>query len=183
MTDPGRRNRNLGLQRRWGLAIVPPQLPTSDVRSTGARGQTALTWKVRTALGVLAIGLASVFVIAAFLDPYYEDGKPRIDETHRQLGLPECTFKTLTGKPCPSCGMTTSFALLLRGDVPNSVRANAVGSLLAVFLVLLIPWAVASVVRGRLLYIASFERALTWTVAVFLMLLVVRWGIILLQTR
>ena len=33
--------------------------------------------------------------------------------THQQLGLPPCNFVTLTGYPCPACGMTTSFALLV----------------------------------------------------------------------
>ena len=31
--------------------------------------------------------------------------------------MPPCNFVLMTGKPCPSCGMTTSFALLVRGDI------------------------------------------------------------------
>ena len=54
--------------------------------------------------------------------------------------MPPCNFKTWTGKPCPSCGMTTSFALLIRGDVANSLRANWVGTLLAGFCMVLIPY-------------------------------------------
>lgn len=30
--------------------------------------------------------------------------------THQQLGLPPCAFFKLTSIPCPSCGLTTSFA-------------------------------------------------------------------------
>jgi hypothetical protein len=101
-------------------------------------------------------------------------------ETHRQLGLPECTFKTLTGEPCPSCGMTTSFALLMRGDLVNSLQANWVGTVLAVFLLLLIPWALTSLIRGRFVFIQSLERALTWAVTFFLTLLLVRWAFVLI---
>ena len=35
--------------------------------------------------------------------------------THEQLGLPACTFLKLTGIPCPSCGLTTSFAHAAHG--------------------------------------------------------------------
>jgi Protein of unknown function (DUF2752) len=100
-------------------------------------------------------------------------------ETHRQLGLPPCTFQAVTKLPCPSCGMTTSFALLMHGDIENSLRANAVGTLLALFWLALIPWSLACAVWGRTLVIASMERALTWAVLVFLVLLLFRWGVVL----
>jgi hypothetical protein len=35
--------------------------------------------------------------------------------THRQFGLLPCGFVLLTGYPCPTCGMTTSFALTTQG--------------------------------------------------------------------
>jgi len=133
---------------------------------------------VRGALAGMALGLVAVFGVALHLDPY-QNGQPRMMETHMQLGLPPCNFKLLTGLPCPSCGMTTSFALLVRGDWWNSLRANAVGTLLALFCLAFIPWSLYCAVRGRSLFVVSMERATTWTVIIFLALLLVRWAIVL----
>jgi hypothetical protein len=136
------------------------------------------TW-VRGALLGVVLGLVAVFVTACWLDPYNADGTARRMETHRQLNLPPCSFKTTTGLPCPSCGMTTSFALLMHGDPANSLRANAVGTLLAVFGMLFIPWGVASVVLRRPLFVTSLERAFTLFIIVFLGLMLLRWFIVL----
>jgi Protein of unknown function (DUF2752) len=127
----------------------------------------------------MAAGWLLVFGVAFWLNPYDAEGQPRRLETHLQLGLPPCTFRILTGVPCPSCGMTTSFALLVRGDVANSMRANAVGTLLAAFGMVLVPWSLASVYKGRLLIIRSLEKALTWSVVVFVTLMLLRWVIVL----
>jgi hypothetical protein len=142
--------------------------------------QPYLTWWVRGLLLLIVAGLTAVFATAVYLNPYQADGTPRTMETHRQLGLPECTFKHVTGLPCPSCGMTTSFSLLMHGDPLNSLRANWVGTGLAVFCLLLIPWAVASVWLRRPLFIWSLEKALTISVVTFLVVMLLRWGIILL---
>jgi hypothetical protein len=134
---------------------------------------------VRGGLVLIAVGLVAVFSVALWLNPYDADGQPLRMESHRQLGLPPCTFYELTGLPCPSCGMTTSFALLMHGDLGNSLRANAVGTLLAVFCLALIPWAVFCAARGRPFLVVSLERALTWVVIIFLVLLLTRWVIVL----
>ena len=89
---------------------------------------------VRGMLVGIALGLTVLFAVAAWLNPYQKDGSARRMETHMQLGLPECTFKRVTGYPCPSCGMTTSFALTIRGDLLNGVQANCVGVVLALTL-------------------------------------------------
>jgi len=128
----------------------------------------------------LAAGLVAVFVIAMRLQPYDEGGRPLTMQTHEQLGLPPCRFYELFGKPCPSCGLTTSFSLLMHGDLTSSLRANAVGTLMAVFLMGLIPWSVLVALRGRYLWVRSLESASLWVVGIFMVLLLIRWGIILL---
>jgi hypothetical protein len=135
-------------------------------------------WVRGTLLG-MALGLGAVFTVACRLNPYFEDGTPRRMETHRQLNLPPCSFKTTTGLPCPSCGMTTSFALLMHGDVGNSLRANAAGTLLAVFGLVFIPWSVASAVLRRPLFLKSMERAFTVVLLTFLGLMLLRWVIVI----
>ena len=137
---------------------------------------------VRGVLVLLALGFATIFGIAVWLNPYDADGNPRSMATHTQLGLPPCNMVEMVGKPCPACGMTTSFALLMHGDVPNSLRANWAGTVLAVVLLALIPWAVASACRGRYYFIRSGEALTTAVVITLLVLMLGRWGVVLLTT-
>jgi hypothetical protein len=160
------------------LAIVPPPLlPAEDSEEPLDAIPVMHRW-VRVALLGMALALVLVFYTAFRLDPY-DNGRPRMMETHMQLGLPPCNFKLLTGLPCPSCGMTTSFALLVRGDLKNSLRANAVGTLLAIFCAGFIPWSVYTAVRGRSLFVVSLEKTVTCLVIGFMALLLIRWGLVL----
>jgi Protein of unknown function (DUF2752) len=161
------------------IVIVPaPLQPTERFQQPGTAGR-ALTWWVRSTLVLLAIGMIAVFGTARWLNPYEANGQPRHLGTHQQLGLPACAFYFWTGLPCPSCGMTTSFAFLAHGDLGNSVKANAAGTLLAAFLVLLLPWCLASAVRGRALGVYSVEQAMTRVVGTFMVVVLVRWFLVL----
>lgn len=144
-------------------------------RRTGVIGRP-----VRVVLALMAAGFAGLFVVAACLNPYLPDGSPRTMATHTQLGLPPCNMVVLTGKPCPSCGMTTSFALLMHGDVGNSLRANWAGTLVAGMWLALIPWAAVAAVRGRMPWVRNGELFATILVGVGLSAALVRWGIVLL---
>jgi hypothetical protein len=73
--------------------------------------------------------------------------------------------------------MTTSFALFVRGDIGNSLRANAVGTLLAAFCIAVLAWSAVGLFCGRWLLISP-ERLLVRSIVVFLALLLVRWIII-----
>jgi hypothetical protein len=158
-------------------AIVPPSKSDRPVPGRLA-GEPLAVW-VRGVLALLAVGLVAVFVTARFIVPYAEDGTPLRMASHQQLGLPPCTFSVVTGVPCPSCGMTTSFALLARGDVSNSARANWVGTLLAAFCMLVLPWIVVSVALGRAIFVRSLERALILVVMSLLVLMFARWVVVL----
>jgi hypothetical protein len=119
------------------------------------------------------IGLAclGVLVIAASLPPR-ADGFG----THLALGLPECGFLQRTGLPCPACGMTTSFAWFVRGNVAASLYVQPMGTALAALCGLTV-WAGA--------YIAITGRPLHWLIATappryfagpLLVLAVMAWG-------
>lgn len=141
--------------------------------------RSALPRWMRGALVAVAGAWVALFVIAARLNPYDGAGGPLRMEAHMQLGLPPCNFYVWTGKPCPSCGMTTSFALLAHGDLANSIRANAVGTLLAVCGVGLIPWCMASAARGKYLLVRSAELWLLGAIIGFVVLALVRWAIVM----
>jgi hypothetical protein len=98
----------------------------------------------RIALAVAALVLCGLLATAASLKP-----DARGYGTHQQLGLPPCTFYVIFHKPCPSCGMTTSWAWLLRGEIGHALSANAGGALLAVLSLVAAPWMLISAARGR----------------------------------
>jgi hypothetical protein len=135
---------------------------------------------VRGVLLVLAVGLVAIFVIAIRINPYDDDGQPLRMGSHTRLGMPPCEFYVMFKKPCPSCGLTTSYSLLMHGDLVNSLRANAIGTLMALFCLALIPWSLYIGIRGRYLWVRSIERTSLWIVGIFMVLLLIRWGIVLL---
>lgn len=96
---------------------------------------------------------SATLVIARLLPP-----SPRGVGTHQQLGLPPCFFLKLTGLPCPSCGLTTSFAHAARLHFYQAFLTQPFGLLAFGLTVLLIPLSVylmrirlpwARVIRAR----------------------------------
>ena len=95
------------------------------------------------------------FALAGMLEP-----DPRGFGTHQRLGLPPCTFRALCGIPCPSCGMTTSFAHLTRGHFAKAIEANVGGTLLALVCAAQIPWCWWSAGCGRLVGVSHPTKSL-----------------------
>jgi len=92
----------------------------------------------------LAAAAISLLVVAAFLHP-----EGRQMGTHQQLRIPPCGFVTLTGLPCPTCGMTTAFAYTVRGHFIQAMRAQLAGFLLALGVMLTAVFSLVSIVTGR----------------------------------
>lgn len=102
-------------------------------------------WYLRTSMAVIGGGLVTLLLVAASLRP-----NPEGSGTHRQLGLPECSFKLMfDGMPCPSCGMTTSWSHLMRGQIVQSIRANIGGFMLGITAAIMGPWLLVSGLIGR----------------------------------
>lgn len=74
---------------------------------------------------ILPVGFLLVSAVGLSLTPH-----PDGFGTHRALGLPKCLFLEWTGLPCPGCGLTTSFTLLLHGQWREAFAAHALGPLL-----------------------------------------------------
>jgi hypothetical protein len=133
-----------------------------------------LGWPIRCSLLVAAAGLAGLLLLARKLEP-----DPRGFGTHTQLGLRPCAFLTVTGRLCPTCGMTTSFAWLTRGRIDRSWQANPAGCLYALLTVPLMAWLVSSAVANEPVGFRSLSApligSLVAAVAVGLASWLIRW--------
>jgi hypothetical protein len=130
-----------------------------------------LSGPTRWLLATLAAALSALLLIAAYLQP-----DPQHYGTHEQLGLPPCAFQYLFGTPCPTCGMTTSWAHLIRGEILNSFRVNAGGAILAVLAIAAIPWLVIAAIRGRAFAWTPRGNVVAWTGVVLLAVVLLQWG-------
>lgn len=85
-----------------------------------------LGWVGRSCAAAVAFACLAIFFIAASIRPD-QSGVG----THQQLGLQACQFEERTGLPCPTCGMTTSFAFFIRGQILASFFIQPMGMILA----------------------------------------------------
>jgi len=124
---------------------------------------------------LLAIGLLALLGAAALVSP---DAGGR--GTHQQFGLPPCTFRVVFGLPCPTCGMTTAWAYLVRGELGSAFAANVGGALTAILAVALVPWLLCAVAWGRWLGWAPNSKVVGWMAVGITLLTLIDWGVRLL---
>jgi len=74
---------------------------------------------------IVAAAMLSVLIAAAWLTPSASG-----TGTHTQLGLQPCGWMVVMGKPCVTCGMTTSFAFAAEGQYLRSFITQPMGMVL-----------------------------------------------------
>jgi hypothetical protein len=95
--------------------------------------------------------------------------------THEQLGFPACGFLTLTGWPCPSCGLTTSITHLVHGNFTQSAIVQPFGVFLFVALASLFVYSLWAFVVGRPLSALTESVAFEKAQFILLAVLLVSW--------
>jgi len=98
-------------------------------------------------------GASAVIAIAMYLTP-----DPHGFGTHRQLGLGACTMLSVTGWPCPMCGMTTTFTLFGHGRVLEAIVNQPFGLVLFPATVMLAVLGLADLFTGRGVLRAALKR-------------------------
>jgi hypothetical protein len=115
-------------------------------------------------------GILCLLGVAAMLSP-----NQRGYRTHEQLGLPPCSFYALFGRRCPTCGSTTAFARLVRGDWSGALRANVGGAILGAIAAVASPWLLLSAARGRWFGPAPTGAMAAWGAGAILVIMLVDW--------
>lgn len=129
-------------------------------------------WKLRSVCllsGLLCLGL---LVTARILSPASEGLG-----THQQLGLPPCTSIVLFDAPCPACGMTTSWALLTRGEFLAAVNVNAGGAMLALIAMAYVPASCYFFATGRSTRNESFSFWLATFLLAAIVAAAIQWSL------
>ncbi|MCH2142302.1 MAG: DUF2752 domain-containing protein [Phycisphaerales bacterium] len=92
---------------------------------------------------VVMILAASPLVAAMMMQPAAEG-----HGTHRQLGLPACGWQVSMGIPCPTCGMTTSFSHVARGDYLTAAIVQPAGMMLSILVAMTVVASLWAAVTG-----------------------------------
>lgn len=103
--------------------------------------------------------------------------------THRQLGLYRCTWPTMLGIPCPTCGMTTAFAYFVRGRLIAAFRAQPFGLVLAIATLAVLVLSLREAISGRVWRVNWYRVRPRYVVIAIVILTLAGWGYKILAFR
>jgi hypothetical protein len=126
-------------------------------------------------VAALALSLLIPLALARWLEP-----DVRGYGTHQQFGLPPCTFLVLFGWRCPSCGMTTAWANLVRGRLVAALATHVTGTILGVLDLAAAVWLGVVAWRGRWLVWTPNSTVGAWWASLIALVILIEWGLRLL---
>jgi hypothetical protein len=91
-----------------------------------------------------------------------------------------CIIKNTTGFPCPSCGTTRAVALLLQGQIKESIVLNPFGILVAIIMTIFPIWVLMDVVLKKDTFFHSYKRteviiSTKWLALFLIILVILNW--------
>ena len=142
------------------------------MREIAKRRQTALAGRERGLAFVMGFALLGPLALAGVLQPD-DQGYG----THQQMGLPPCTLQVLFDVRCPTCGMTTSWANLVRGRPAEALSANLGGTLLCLLDMLAVGWLLCTAITGRWVVYEPRMEVVACGLAVILVVTLIEWTV------
>jgi hypothetical protein len=81
----------------------------------------------------------------------------------------------MTGLRCPGCGMTTSWSLVMHGDVETALATNFGGTVLCLLAIFSVPILLGIAITGRTTPLGWFSKLAMGVVTVSLTIAAVQW--------
>ena len=96
--------------------------------------------------------------------------------SHQQLGYPPCTTVALLGYPCPTCGMTTAFAHVVRGELLSAFNAHPAGLVLALTTILGCGVSLGVLITARIWVVNWYRVSPKWVALALALLVLGGWA-------
>lgn len=155
--------------------MTAPSTETRPLYPQVSEGPLAAALDRTIALSILGTAIGFVWALSQVAPDARGHG------THEQMGLPPCSWPILYGIPCPTCGVTTSAAHLVHGEVLDAFWVQPFGASLALAGLALAGLALYCLVRGQSLMarllLLPYPRIFVGAVA----LLLLAWGFVYLR--
>jgi hypothetical protein len=142
-------------------------LPPAEIAPPGR-----LMFRDRLVIAGGGVVLLAVLAVSSLLTPSTQGFG-----THRQLGLPDCSMVAMFGIRCPGCGMTTSWAHVMHGNIEGALNANVGGTMLCGLSILCAPIMIGMGALGRTSRGGWFSIAAISGLCIAMAVSVVEWVI------
>jgi hypothetical protein len=87
-----------------------------------------------------------------------------------------CTFKNLTGLPCPGCGLVRSVTAMVHGNISGSIAYHRLGWLVLFYIVAQMVYRfVLLAIPKRYNYVKRFSKPLQYALIIVASFLVLNW--------